>query len=230
MGPFSASLKVPGDASPLAATLLVENGRLRIQAGDQPIGDWSLQDIDLNRMDTGYRMDAEGEQLLIEVKDQAGFEEAVGENKKGSKRRRFRREKDRPSFENAPAKNAPAKNASAKNKKRSKQPFLARVTTLVDATMERAENKFGSLLPSWVFHRPTALAILLAVPITVFLPTLVSGILLVSGLAIVVFGTLVYTDGRLAAKVLPGRSTPTHVLILGVGVLILGVLLGVVAG
>ncbi len=38
-----------------------------------------------------------------------------------------------------------------------------------------------------------------------------------------------YTDDVMASKLLPGRTTPTHVLIVGIGLIALGILFGFIA-
>jgi uncharacterized membrane protein SirB2 len=63
----------------------------------------------------------------------------------------------------------------------------------------------------------------------VFLPGLVSTFLLVSGVLMIMFGAVVYTDSMLASKWLPGRMSPMHVLLFGVVILMLGIFLGVLA-
>jgi hypothetical protein len=103
------------------------------------------------------------------------------------------------------------------------------VITLTDGLIDSAERRFGDLLPSWVFSRGVVWLIVVMGVITIFLPSLVSVILLIGGLAVVVFGAVLYTDDRSAAKLLPGRMKATHVLIVGVGLLLLGVLVGVIA-
>ena len=73
MSSFSASLKTLGDRQGLPATVVLENDRLSIAAGDESIGDWSLDEIQLEPTPNGYRMAAEGEQLLIEMPDAEAF-------------------------------------------------------------------------------------------------------------------------------------------------------------
>jgi hypothetical protein len=68
-----------------------------------------------------------------------------------------------------------------------------------------------------------------ALILMIVFPTLVSSFMLIAGALIVVFGAVVYSDPMLASRWLPGRTTPPHVLMFGVAILMLGVLLGVVA-
>lgn len=74
MSSFSASLKTIGDRRGLPATVHLDDDRLSIDAGDHSLGKWSLSDIHLEPIATGYRMDAEGEQILIELQDTEAFE------------------------------------------------------------------------------------------------------------------------------------------------------------
>ena len=74
MSSFSALLKTIGDRKGLPVTVHLEDDRLSINAGDQALGDWPLSEIHLEPIATGYRMDAEGEQILIELQDSEAFE------------------------------------------------------------------------------------------------------------------------------------------------------------
>jgi hypothetical protein len=69
----------------------------------------------------------------------------------------------------------------------------------------------------------------IALILMIVLPGLVSAFMLIAGALIVVFGAVAYSDPMLASRWLPGRTTPPHVLLFGVVILMLGVLLGVIA-
>ena len=87
MWTFDASLRTLGDRKGLPATLTIEDGRLAIDAGDQPIGDWSLSEIQLEPTPTGYRMAAEGEQILLDIENVDDFTLALnGKKVKGRKK------------------------------------------------------------------------------------------------------------------------------------------------
>ncbi len=73
MGSFSASLKTLGDRVGLPATVVLQDDRLSIAAGEEAIGEWQLDEIRLEPTPTGYRMAAEGEHLLIEMRDAEAF-------------------------------------------------------------------------------------------------------------------------------------------------------------
>jgi hypothetical protein len=71
-----------GDTKGLPAMVHLSEGRLSINAGDEAIGEWALEDIRLEPMETGYRMAAEGEQIILEVTDADGFESELQKNSK----------------------------------------------------------------------------------------------------------------------------------------------------
>ena len=196
MSSFSASLKTLGDRRGLAATIFIENDRLSIEAGDESIGDWALEEIRLEPTSTGYRMAAEGEQLLIEMADAEAFASELNQ-----------------------------KSQSARITLPTKDTLLKPV----DKGLDAAEKRWGALLPDWVFTRIMVGVIIGTVLFTAFLPGLVSSFLLISGILMVMFGAVVYTDTMLASKWLPGRMSPMHVLLFGVVILMLGVFLGVLA-
>lgn len=196
MSSFSASLKTLGDRQGLPATVVLENDRLSIAAGDESIGDWSLDEIRLEPTPTGYRMAAEGEQLLIEMPDAEAFESELTKKGRGIK-------------------------ISLPDKDTLLKP--------VDKGLEAAEERWGALLPEWLFTRMMVGAVLGTILVTVFFPGLVSAFLLISGVLMVMFGAVVYTDSMLASKWLPGRMSPMHVLLFGVVILMLGVFVGALA-
>ena len=196
MSSFSASLKTLGDRHGLPATIVLEENRLSIEAGEESIGDWSLDEIRLEPTPTGYRMAAEGEQLLIEMPNAEAFESELTKKSRAIKV------------------NLPNKEAILKP---------------VDRGLEAAEERWGSLLPEWVFTRVMVGVVIGTLLVTIFLPGLVSTFLLIAGLLMVMFGAVVYTDSMLASKWLPGRMSPMHVLLFGVVILMLGVFVGVLA-
>ena len=80
MGSFAASLKTLGDSEGLPAVIHLSEGRLSINAGDESIGDWALDEIRLEPTPTGYRMAAEGEQIILEFTDLDAFQAELSSN------------------------------------------------------------------------------------------------------------------------------------------------------
>lgn len=221
MGSFTASLRSIGDREGLPATVNLDDGRLSIAAGDAAIGEWALDEVRLEPIPTGYRLAAEGEQILIEMPDVTGFESELsrGKVKKGKtktrKATRYRVNKDGATKDRAD--------------KKPDAPKPERVMNQVDRGIAAAKTRWGSLLPEWVFTRMMFTIVIGALILTLLLPGLVSVLLLLGGALTVMLGAVVYSDGMLASKWLPGRTTPIHVLVFGVTILMFGVLLGVIA-
>jgi hypothetical protein len=231
MAGFSASLKLGGDPKPLAADLTVDQGQLVIKSSDQLIGSWGLKDLAFQRVANGFKVDVEGEQIILEMNDSTAFEEAIGFKRRGGHRtaKPSRREKAKAQEAPAPARSttAVASPAATTATDSSTGSFLSGMLKKLDAGLEKAERAYGSLLPRWVFTRGTVWVILATLVISLIFPTVVSTMLLLFGFAVVVFGAVLYTDTGLAVKVLPGRATATHVLIGGVGFLVIGFALAV---
>ncbi|HJQ76398.1 MAG TPA: hypothetical protein VJ948_03940 [Acidimicrobiia bacterium] len=265
MGTFDVSLRAIGDVKALPARVELEEGRISIAAGSVDIGSWSLSEVHFDPIPTGYRMAAEGEQILIEMHDVDSFYAAL----QAGRKRRFRRA-SKPKMEKG---GLPTDSPAARGSSRTEtttvpppprnsarpaatHPIGQRVSVktetvavalpprdelskstgwtekglaFVDGTLERANRRFGPYLPDWVFTRVMFLIAFGALILAIIFPGLVSSFLLIAGALMVVFGAIVYSDQMLASRWLPGRTTPTHALLFGVAILMLGVLLGVVA-
>ncbi len=244
MGRFHASLRTIGDRRGLPAVVTVADSQIKIEAGEQELGSWALDEVALEETEGSvYRLEVEGDRILIDFEDVVGFREMLASTSRMRSRTKVRGVRVKP------AKTAPVKEAKAP--KPSKAPKAPRATkekaprqakkaakesagepgglgARVDKVLAHAEHRWGSLMPSWVFSRVMVLVLLILMVATVVVPGLVSLVLLIAGLLLVLFGAVVYTDTMLASRFLPGRMTPMHVLLFGVTVLMLGVLIGVV--
>lgn len=252
MGTFAASLRAIGDVQGLPATVEIEDGVLSIAAGETSIGEWAIHDLRMEPIPNGYRIAAEGDQILLELKDIEAFNEQLN-----AKRSRFKRKnkgvKDRvekadvkPKKRDEPTPPAPLKLQPRPASDPTRAPagpaaqptespsaevgLWAKVLNFVDNTLEKASDRLGPYLPEWMFTRLMFGIVFGAVILALILPGYVSVFLLVAGALIIVFGAVIYTDPMLASRWLPGRTTPTHVLLFGMATLFLGVLLGVIAG
>ncbi len=252
MGTFSASLRAIGDVTRLPATVEISDGRLTIAAGSTEIGSWSLDEVTLEEIPTGYRMAAEGDQILIELNDVSSFSAALasGSKRKRSLRRKGDEAKRAPEAKEPPVVVRPPPGPSAgvpnpvpsarptvaagrlsapRSEKQSRRMGGSGALAVVDTLLIKAKKRFGPNLPDFMFSRAMFFIALGAVAVMIVLPGLFSMMLLVAGALIVLFGAIVYSDSVLASRFLPGRSTPTQAMFLGLGILILGVLLGAIA-
>lgn len=231
MGTFAASLKTMGDRRGLPATISVDDGQIRIDAGDAPIGSWLLTEVDLQPTPTGFRMAAEGEHLFIELSDTIAFQSEIAvKSKRSGRRRKSRASKTTRARSVTPSdRPAPQLNGGQTRERTLSIPAKDQILNLVDKTLALAKKRWGSLLPEWAFTRLMFAVVVGTFILMVIFPAWVSTFLLVAGLVLVVFGSVVYMDSILASKWLPGRMAPMHVLLFGVATLLFGVVLGVIA-
>lgn len=235
MGSFDASLRTIGDRNGIAATLTVIDGRLSISAGDQSIGDWSLEEIQLEPTPTGYRMAAEGEQILIDLPDADQFTLALNGKKvkapKAEKRPRNRTPKhvsepEKLETQSVPEKATPVVTAKADDRPTEAPDEATGFMATIDRALDSAHQKWGGLFPSWAFTRGMVFVLAATLVLILALPQMAFYALLLGGVALVMVGAVLYTDSVLSARWLPGRMTPMHVLLFGVGFILTGVLVG----
>jgi hypothetical protein len=253
MGKYSASLRAIGDVRTLPATIELSNGNLSIAAGDTEIGTWPLDEIRLEKIPTGYRMSAEGDQVLLEMNDLDSFAEELakaGSRSKGlSFRRKNKKERKQKDATRSQAEateprrvesstvraqsttpsQPPIREPAGTSAKKEDRPGVGtRVLETVDSILLKAQKRFGAYLPDFVFSRAMffiGVAVLVA---GVFMPGLFSNLLIAVGALLIAFGAVVYSDSVLASRWLPGRATPQHALLAGVAVLLIGVIFGVI--
>jgi len=265
MGTFNASLRSIGDTRGLAATVALEDGRLSIAAGDTEIGSWELKEIQLEPIPTGYRMAAEGDQILIELSDLDSFNAALQEGRKRfQKRRRVRPESATPQSVRGPDPSMardvapppvethpsePEGEEAARKARLSaivarRQPTPAKPAAQpapptprrrpgadlnwVDRVIVAASKRFGAYLPDWVFTRGVFGIVSITLVVMLVFPSLVSMLFLIAGGLGVLLGAVTYSDSVLASRWLPGRTSPQHALLTGLGLLLVGVLLGII--
>lgn len=246
MGTFNASLRAVGDVQSIPATVEVDNGNISIAAGSTDIGSWSLSDVHLEQIPTGYRMAAEGDQVLIEMENVDAFAEAIQ-----TKKSRFKREKTAKSehkqetassvdvidqVEESKAQKKESKKAKPPRSKKPKRTKPAKAPKQkgksqgllgrVDGFLGTANRRFGAYLPSWVFTRAILGLGLVALLLTFIFPTTMSLVLVACGVLVILYGAVTYSDPMLASRWLPGRTQPPHVLMTGLGVLFTGILVG----
>lgn len=379
MGSFNASLKTMGDTRGLPATVQLHEGRLTIAAGDTPIGDWALGDIGLEPTPKGYRLAAEGEQIIIEMERRDEFAEELAESSKKRKKAGLlsRKKTDSPgrhatrmngvgtkasdearageapgeasssgSAASGPAASGPAASGPAasgpagsgpaasgpaasgaapaeapeasseassdegsgpsaippsliaamregRETAETEQPeprpadpvgeayspgrppgapampsppvpepsrqvpsrppaprpsstepaaaparvrpapekttFFGRLVGWLDRTIDVTEKRWGPLLPNWVFNRIVFVLAAVLVVLAFVFRGVTSLVLLVFGVILLMIGGAAYTDDVMASKILPGRMTPTHVLMVGIGLVALGIGFGLLS-
>lgn len=240
MATYSASLRAVGDPTPVPATVELDDGQLSIAAGAHEIGTWQLSEIDLEPVSNGYRMAAEGDEIIIELQELDAFREALANGR--FKRRIKIRGRERKTADTAEASepstrsttDAKPKKSRAReqeNRKQKKQRstdggFVERGFEMLDNLVEASRRRFGPYLPNWLFSRGMFMILFAIFLLSLFYPM----ILIILGAVVVAVGAAAYSDPVMASKLLPGRTQPPHALIGGVGILLLGVIVGIIFG
>ncbi len=79
MPEFTGNLRLASDpTTAVAADVVVEADRLVLNSGTSQIGDWGRQEVDIDVSADGFRLRADGEDLILDVTDPEGFAAAVG--------------------------------------------------------------------------------------------------------------------------------------------------------
>ncbi len=76
---FEGSIRIAGAGEAgLSASLAVDAGRLVVTSQDHEIGDWSVEELVVERRDDAFHIKVEGEELVVAVADPAGFSAGLG--------------------------------------------------------------------------------------------------------------------------------------------------------
>ncbi len=79
MPEFHGSLRLPGDdGPPLDVVIDLTDSRLHMTAGDAEIGDWSMDEVRIAALPDGFHLRAEGEEAILEIREDAAFALALG--------------------------------------------------------------------------------------------------------------------------------------------------------
>lgn len=236
MGQFSASLRVPGDGSPIPATIDIGDGRIRLESGSHELGNWALADVNISQGPDGVRLSAEGEQVLLEVSEQAAFSAALGLNgQPAASPKTFKLPSRARSARHTGPKGAGAetmqvlRDTATSEAPPPKDPGQSREPNRFDRVLAKGEEALGKHLPGWVFTRGGAVVVLASLVVAVVFPSVVSTILLVVGVVLLVGGGVTMLDHVLAVRLLKGKVTPTQTLIAGGVLALVGVLFGLIA-
>lgn len=91
MSAYEAILRIPGDnEAPLGVEVELTDERLAVKAGDVELGDWSRDEIRVSALEDGFHIRAEGEEIVLDVTDDAQFALDLGlRNAHPSLRRRM---------------------------------------------------------------------------------------------------------------------------------------------
>ncbi len=79
MTEFDGRLRVLGESGfPLGVEVDLSRDRMTVSSGGEQIADWSLAEIRITPTASGFRIAAEGEEVILNVTDSQGFIDAIG--------------------------------------------------------------------------------------------------------------------------------------------------------
>lgn len=79
MTSFNARLRLLGHAGlPLGVEIDLTGDRLHVTAGGAYVANWALRDISISSELDGFHFEAEGEEVILNLTDEAQFAVAVG--------------------------------------------------------------------------------------------------------------------------------------------------------
>lgn len=74
MSAYDALLKLQGtEEEPINVLIDLTDERIVVSAGDVEVGDWARDEVRLSAQPDGFHLRAEGEELLLDVTDDAQF-------------------------------------------------------------------------------------------------------------------------------------------------------------
>jgi hypothetical protein len=74
MSAYDAQLRLSGtDDPPISVVIDLTDERIAMTAGDMEVGDWARDQVRVSAMPDGFHVRAEGEELILDVTDDARF-------------------------------------------------------------------------------------------------------------------------------------------------------------
>lgn len=74
MGRYEGELRMLGEIGQgIDVVVDLSDGRMRVTAGGMEIGDWSRDEVRLHAEDDGFHVRAEGEEIVLDLRDDAQF-------------------------------------------------------------------------------------------------------------------------------------------------------------
>lgn len=79
MSSYDARLRLNGDTGlPLGVEVDLTDGRMRVRSGPNELADWEIDQIRVSALQDGFHVRAEGEEVILNVTDEAKFAIELG--------------------------------------------------------------------------------------------------------------------------------------------------------
>lgn len=76
---LGGNVRMRGDTGPgVGVRVLAEDGRLRLVAGNELVGDWTVSSIGVSALQDGFNVKAEGEEFILRTEDDVALAEEIG--------------------------------------------------------------------------------------------------------------------------------------------------------
>lgn len=76
---LDGNVRMRGDTGPgVGVRVLAEDGRLRLVAGKELVGDWTISSIGVSALQDGFNVKAEGEEFILRTEDDVALAEEIG--------------------------------------------------------------------------------------------------------------------------------------------------------
>lgn len=226
MTQFDASLIVADDPTPLPTTVELNEGNLILTSGDQPIGTWALDQVELSRVLGGYRFEADGETVTLKIPEADTFGDVL-DGIIGSSNNKKKREKKPKTATPAKAKAEPAKYEPVATSAKQAPKQKSEVNPL-DVRLESAQKRFGKYLPDWLFTKGGLIVVGVALLAVVIFRQTFSALFLIAAAVGLTASAVGLVDQVIATRIFRGRITAVQGLIISLSVGLVGLLLGAI--
>jgi hypothetical protein len=79
MAVYDAQLRLDGtDEAPISVMIDLTDDRMTMRSGDIEVGDWARSEIRVSALPDGFHVRAEGEEIILDVTDDAHFALELG--------------------------------------------------------------------------------------------------------------------------------------------------------
>lgn len=237
---FEASLTLSNDAKPLPITADLGEGSLALVSGGEEIGQWQLDQVNLQRILGGYRFDADGETVTLKIAEADRFADELDRilhpptpTKKRSKKEEKAKKTEIPSTEVASvddrSKPQSAKAKRVKEPKAPKTPKAPKASGQVgwlDTRLEALDRRWGRYLPAWILTKGGLLVVLGILVALVAKPAWFSALFLIVAAVGLMASAVAMVDQVVAIKIFKGRYSAVQGLLVSLGIGLVGLLLG----
>lgn len=237
MSQFEASLTLANDPKPLPITANLGEGSIALISGEEEIGNWPLDQVDLQRVLGGYRFNADGETVTLKITEADRFADELDRilhpppAKKQRSKRSKKERKPEPKADSIGSEPTPTPSRT-KRAKRANEPKPAKRERArgqvgwLDTRLEAVDRRWGRYLPAWVLSKGGLLVILGVILALVAKPDWFSALFLIVAAVGLMASAVAMVDQVIAVKIFRGRYSAIQGLLVSLAIGLVGLLLG----